>query len=395
MPIALPVLGAGSAFILNLIMKSQLSSESYGGFAAALFSVAILYMIAGLGFEQVLVRLSTVSGDSLILDRSIVVATISVIIISPAFCSVVMMMFGVIDYVDVNLIVMAIVISASILFSTLYKIQGNILSHYLFLHAWKIFLLLMVVVGFISDLRFQDYATTIYTAVIAAFIVSLLISPFKNIKIKTIVSDDSLIVFTIAGLVSVMSFSVFDGLDRILVGELFNRSVFGDYFFIFAFLISPVGIVSSYISAKRLKLYKQNFNLSNFKSDYFYTLAISLLIASVFAIALDALVRFGFIILTKDYYSIMAVVFLLAVVRGGYGMLSLAYSVLCSSRILILVGLFFASMSVAVFYFITGLMPSNYLALHDIGIVILALWIFRSYFYWFLIGYSFKEGRLI
>lgn len=382
--IMLPILGASSAFIINLIMKSHLSGDEYGGFASALFLIAVLYMIAGLGFEQVLLRLATANSSGVTIDKSVALIATAVIFFSPVFSTLLLSALGVIDRVGIAVVISAFVVSISILLSTLYKMQGRLISHYLFLHAWKIILLLLVTTNAFVASDLFDYESLIYIALVSAFIISLLRSSFNNIEIKTVSSNYNLASYAFAGLTSIFGFAIFDGLDRFLIQSLFDKAIFGDYFFIFSFLMSPVGIVSGYYSAKKLNSYKRNFRFKEFKKDYLKVLIISFLIAFVFTVFLHVLVSLEIVVLTKNYHKILWVVFLLAVVRGGYAILSLAYSVLCSSKMLIIIGLGFTAISIALFYLVTILLKSD-AGIQDVGVLVITVWILRSFVYYFLV----------
>ena len=381
----LPVLGAASAFLLNLLLKSQLTATEYGEFASILFVIAILYMIAGLGFEQVLVRLTEVDCGKVVVKMKIAIGAFLVVIFSPLLCHLILTGFGIIDGVDERILMSSFLISVSNLISTVYKINGSLLSHYLFMHTWKLILLLFVLIKcFLINNSEVSYSDLIFLSILIAFIGSCIFSSLKGVTfLSEEVSTLKLCLYFIAGATSIIGFSIFDSLDRFLVRDLFDKAVFGDYFFIFAFIMSPVGIVSGYVSTKQLRFYKENFSVSVFKYDYYRVLAVSAIIAIFFSTLIEFLTYFGVIKLMESYHEILLIICLISIVRGGYAVLSMTYSILCSSQVLILIGVVFSSMSIGAFYLLTN--TDRPVSIISLGLLLLLMWGGRSATYWFLI----------
>ena len=391
--IILPISGAASAFLVNLLLKSHLDSAAYGEFASFLFMIATLYMIAGLGFEQVLVRLTEVEGKKIVIRNNVAIFGLFVIAISPVICHYILLMFGVISESDPLITASSLLISISNLLSTLYKIDGRLISHYLFVHFWKIVLLVLVLISYIVDGGTGfGYLELISLSLVVGFMVSCFFSSFRIVTFRSAsMPMSSLLLYSAAGAISIIGFSIFDGLDRFLIKEVFDKKIFGDYFFIFAFIMSPVGIVSGYISAKQLRSYKESFNAKVFKYDYFKVLIVSAAVAITFTIFIKLLVFTGVVVLMDGYHKMLIMIFFISIIRGGYSIMSMAYSILCSSQLLIVIGVVFAGASILLFYLMINI---DGVGVVSIGLLLFILWSVRSIIYWLLIMYESKNFKI-
>jgi hypothetical protein len=391
--IILPISGAASAFLANLILKSHLDSTVYGEFASSLFMIVTLYMIAGLGYEQVLVRLTEVEGDKVVVRSNVAILGFSIIVISPIICHYILLVFGVIDESNPLIIASSFMISISNILSTLYKITGRLISHYLFLHAWKVVLLVLILVKYViqggADIVHLELVVLSLTI---GFLISCLSSSFQFVVFRNAIMPMSkLLLYSSAGAISIIGFSIFDGLDRFLIKEVFDKAVFGDYFFIFSFIMSPVAIVSGYVSAKQLSFYKKSFRVKIFKQDYFKVLIISTSVAITFTILIQLLVFTGLVTLMEGYYEMLIIIFFISIIRGGYFILSMAYSILCSSQLLILIGVVFAGIGILMFYLMSII---EGVSVVSIGLLLFILWSMRSVIYWFLIMHESKYFKM-
>lgn len=382
----LPVMGAGSAFLLNVFLKSNLPASEYGEFAALLLVVSSLFMIGALGFDNALVRLLEVDGGRLIVRHNIVLVAFGVLFIAPLVSYMLLKMVGAINIFDGFFVLFSFLISMSLLVGVLFKVKGEVASFYMVNSAWKIILLMLVALLFSSGFM-VSYPSLIVVSIFIGLVVSVLFSGCKEIYFRPGGYDLlHVAAYMVAALASIAGYAFFDLLDRFVVKEFFSSAVFGDYYFIFTFILSPVGIVAYYFSAKKLNEYKLSFNLNLLRRDFLKVTLLSLLIALFFALFVCLSVSLEILFFVVDYKWLLVVVVALAVVRGGYPIVSMAYTVVCSSRSLMLVGVFFCMLTALIYYFINIFVGGVDIIL--CSILFPVLWLGRLIVYWLLIRFE-------
>jgi hypothetical protein len=384
LPLLLPIAGAGSAFLLNLFLKSNLSASDYGDFAALLLVVSALFMIGAMGFDDVLIRLLEVSNGQVLVRNSLVFAGGGVLLVAPLVSYSLLKMVGVVQDFDTFFLGCSFFVPASMLVGTLFKVKGDVTSFYMMNSAWKVILLLFFLAAFVLNIKLS-YPLSIVVSVMLGFALSMFLTERKGV---CFCAGDSrpwrVLVYMSASFISIVGYAFFDLLDRFVIREVFTSAEFGDYYFIFTFILSPVGIVAYYFSTKQLALYKMDFNLARFRLDFSRVALLSFLLALFFSLIICVAVYFGILSFVVNYRVLLFVVVVLAVIRGGYAIVSMAYSVVCSSRSLMVVGVLFFAITVLVYYIISTYF--NVGGFIYCAAVFPVLWLARLLVYWVLIG---------
>lgn len=391
-PILMPIIGAGSTFLVNLIMKSVLSPIAYGDFAALLLIIITLYIIGLLGYEQVFIRLLKVNNGRVIIQKWLAVVAGCVLLLSPFVSFLLMDTLSIVDNLTPFFIICSLVIPASTLLSTLFKVSGDLTAHYMYMNAWKFFLLLVVIYSVSFSEANLNYIH-ILLALSVGFTLSIFISNKSNIKITSGGDLKIILIFLIAGMASITGYAIFDGMDRFIIKDLFSREVFGDYFFIFTFIMAPVSIISAYFTARKLPAYKACFDLSILQKDYFSVLFLSMAISLLFYLCIEILIWAGLIGFSEEYQGLMISVVMLAIIRGGYAMLSMAYTVVCSSRTLMIIGLLFGGISITIYWLMTNHL--DFISIFHCILLLSFFWILRSMAYWFLIRFEARNIKRV
>lgn len=386
----MPIVGAASAFLANLLLKSALEPKEYGQYAALILTITTFFVIGSLGYEQLLIRLIKVKDKKNHISSHLIIAGAGVLIASPFISYLLMSTLGVTDKPDSFFIMCSLLIPISTLLATFYKISGDLNAHYMLMNTWKLCFFISVSV-FIFLLKMPFNNTYLLSSLCIGFIASISLAKRTDIIITNDDNTKSIIKYLIAGMISIAGYAIFDGLDRFIIKANFNSETFGDYFFIFTFFMSPIGILSMYYSTRRLPFYKENFNITRMRKDYINVLIISTITATSFYFFLNILVWGEIVFLSSNYTAFIISVLLLAIIRGAYSILSISYSVICSSNTLMFTGVFFGITSLIVFFATT-----KWLVVEEVLSCIylfILLWLFRSAIYLLLIKFEVRQNN--
>lgn len=388
--ILLPVFGAGAAFVLNLFLKSSLSASSYGDFAALLLVVSSLFMIGALGFDDVLIRLLELDEGRVLVRYSIVIAGVAVILAAPMVSYILLSMVGAVQQFDIFFLCCSLFVPASMLMGTLFKVKGQISSFYLMNSLWKVILLSFVFLFFVLDF-YVEYSILIVVSIVLGFVLAVFFARHDDVVFSAGgYGVWRTMTYMLASFVSIVGYAFFDLADRFVIKELFASAEFGDYYFVFTFILSPVGIVAYYYSTKQLSAYKLKFDLVRFRADFFWVLSLSLFVAACFSSSIYFAVMLGFVSFVVDYKLLLLVVVVLAVIRGGYSIVSMAFSVVCSSGSLMAVGAGFCVVTAMAYYLMVKVLDVE--SFIYCVVVFPVLWFGRLLVYWFLIKLELKGG---
>lgn len=383
-PLIIPILGSGSAFLLNFIFKSSLPSNEYGEIASLFLITTTLFTIGAIGYEQALVRLLDIKNNVVIFRHSLILMSFLVLIITPFISYAVLNLVGAIENANIFFASISITIPACTLLATLFKVKGDLIPHYMMLNIWKFFLLIVVITTFCLQSITINYATSIASTIALGFFVSIAFAKRSGMQLLPGgPTYNHILGYLCAGFISIIGYSIFDGMDRFTINKLFTSSEFGDYFFIFTFIMSPVSIISAYFTARLLPKYKINMDINNLKADYASVVLISALISSLFSSILLIANHFNIIHFSIDPIHLVIAISLMSVIRGAYSLLSMAYTVVCSSSTLVITGALLGGLSLLAYFFITEFKTTNSILI--CSYVFIAFWSIRSILYFLLV----------
>lgn len=390
LPLAIPIVGAGSAFLLNLVLKSILTPAEYGAAASVLLSIATLFIIGAIGYEQVLTRFLEVHKGRLVISKVLIGLGFLIFIISPFISISVMLLLGLITKLSFPLALCAILIPISTSLSVLFKIRGNLVPHYILLNFWKVALLIVVIFAYVLGGMEADLLLVVASSIGCVLLLALLFARKSDVRIVNAGNSTVVVTFLFAGLTLVFGFVVFDGMDRFVIKTLFSPDIFGDYFFAFTFFMSPVGIVSAYYSARRLPVYKSGVDFGIIRSDYMKVTYISLIILIFFYGVMEVLINFDLVsFVIEERLLLMLSVCFLVVIRSGYSVLSTAYIVISSSRTIMTIGLLFGVLSLLAYLMITTW--TNDISIFFCIFTFSFFWALRSVIYWMIIDFELSK----
>jgi O-antigen/teichoic acid export membrane protein len=196
-------------------------------------------------------------------------------------------------------------------------------------------------------------------------------------------SYKSILLMYFVSMLSVFAYSSFESLDRLMMVNELSKEMFGNYYFIYNFLMAPTAILVSYYSMQRLHLYKKRFSYKEMTNDVvkisIYSMGMTIILLGV----LILLREYKFINIQGMTMDVLIFVSILCVVKHGYSMLSMSYSIVASKKSMISISLFFGFVSVVV----TNTITEFEIAVTVIGLMSLAIvmWLTRVLMYFYAI----------
>ena len=381
--VLLPMASAAASFILSFWLKIILSPESYGDFAIALFTVNILLTLGVVGYDQVIIRLSQLSKRGLELDKWIIIIGILIFMLTPGLSFVFLNAFGVVNEFSLVYLFTSWMAACIAVISILFNLQGRLLESYVISGWWKVVLLLVIGLIYICTASVVRFELLILFALMTSFVWVVIFRGKLFYLIKGRVNRGSVCLLYLSSIVSLLSYQAFEGLDRFIVMTYFDKVIFGEYFFVFNFLLAPVSIFTSYYAVKRLSLYKSNFVYDEMCIDVVKVAIFSSVTTSILLILLWSFSIFGLHDITRLEPKVIIIIALLCIARSCYSILSVAYRVVARNLSLIVVAITFGVISVIVYYLCGYLFDVLHYGVVFLSLLILLYWISRiaAYFY--------------
>lgn len=387
--VMLPLASAGSSFILSFWLKIILTPEDYGDFATVFFAANLLLGLGVVGYDQLIIRMSKLTDNGLELDKRLVNFGVLLLLLTPAVSFLLLSSFGVVEQFSFNYVVVSWSAACIAVLAILFNLQGRLVEGYLFLGSWKVVLLAIFVVIYLSEMPMLEFDSMILVALISTFFWFLFFR--RRIAVRGIhnISKTNIFMLYVSSIVSLVSYKIFDGMDRFILISNFDKVVFGDYFFVFNFLLAPISILVSYYAAKRLRVYKQGVLLRMVLNDYIAVMFLSVVVTSILLLLLVMLDSFNILEYQSIDTAVLIGIALLCAIRNGYVILSTAYKVVASKVSLLMVASLFGVSALLIYYGIDGL--GFYLDLQLLVIVVLVMWLLRSAVYFYVLNSDIKR----
>ncbi|EOU2463887.1 hypothetical protein ACNTOD_002836 [Vibrio navarrensis] len=381
--VVLPIASAAASFILSFWLKIILTPEAYGDFATAFFTVNVLLGLGVVGYDQVIIRLSKLTERGLEIDKWIVMIGVLILLLTPGLSFVFLSAFGVVSEFSLGYLFMSWMAACIAVLAILFNLQGRLLESYFFLGSWKVVLLLTVSVLYLVQLAMDEFELLILFSLAGTFVWLLVFRKRIFYLVKGQLDAKSVYLLYFSSVISLVSYQAFEGLDRFLLLSTFDKVLFGDYFFVFNFLLAPTSIFVSYYTVKRLKIYKARFSYVLMFRDYVNVSVFSVLSGLCLLGVIYSIVVFGVVSFSSLDFSSVLIVLCLCVVRNGYLVLSAAYKVVASKSTLLFVAILFGMLSILVCSFSSRFEIS--FQLNELILVVLGLWLLRILLYFYVI----------
>ena len=250
-----------SFFVLNVVLKDNLSANDYGLFSIFITYVSLLSSFGMFGFEQTLLRTAVIK-SKLEIQKNIFFPSLIAIFLS-SFIGVFLMK----SYYDISVnyimfYLLSIFIIVTKLSFNLYRLLSNFFLAQLVLNFWKIVLTLVILYCVLTKNNFSlEYIFIIIFITFSISIISIL-GWVKKIQFINVESFSSLIKKSFLFFIALLTISLMGFGDRFFIEGRFGLEMLGDYFFFLNIFLFPFSLFQSYIGFKEIVSFKKNFSIT-------------------------------------------------------------------------------------------------------------------------------------
>ena len=254
-------LSSFSFFILNIILKDNLSPDDYGLFSIFISYISLLSSFGMFGFEQTLLRTSKIKSKLEIEKEIILPALLSI------FLSSIIGTFLMLSNYDINMsfllfcLLSFIVITTKLLYNLFRLLSSYILSQ-ITLNFWKILLTIIICSTYVIHYKFTiDF---IFNTVLLLFAISLLFAFFlyKKIDLTNTIKTTLLLKKSFLFFIALLTISLLGYGDRFFIESRFGLATLGDYFFYLNVFLFPFSLFQTYIGFKEIVTFKKSYSIS-------------------------------------------------------------------------------------------------------------------------------------
>jgi hypothetical protein len=313
------ILVFGAIFYLTSIFvaKKHLAPEQYGLYSLILFILTMSSSFGCLGSEQVFMRLSSLSGGRILVNKLITVIPIILAFVFSVFLAYYYYYTSGLSFIFV--FITGVSQSVLMFYYNVLRIKSWFKLSQLINVIPKLCVLLLTslmylnIIDFMFFLKFLSLLLMLLTVVITFFIFKIKFS--FEIKLKR---NDFL--FFPSYFLSLLTLFFVSNFDKLIINNSKNIILFGEYFFIFSVALQPFLLIHSYLGFKSIVFFKKNksFNLSQ-------SIKKSLMISILSFFYLGTIFLFkDMLALDKLNLFCCVIIFIMIFVRGIYSYLSAA-----------------------------------------------------------------------
>ena len=257
--------GSFCFFILNILLKEQISSYDYGTYSMFITYISLLSSFGMLGFEQTLLRTSEIK-SKLEIDKGIIFPSIISILFVSTIGSYLMFNNYDIQLDVLTLFVFSILVILTKLIFNLYRLRSKFTISQISINFWKIALFFIVGYYILFDIDFtiQDLFVSVFflfciSGVLILGILNKVVFNYNKSGLELV--KKSSLFFLILFTISLISFG-----DRFFIESRFGLSELGDYFFYINIFLFPFSLFQTYIGFKEIVSFKKDFSLKLLRS---------------------------------------------------------------------------------------------------------------------------------
>ena len=322
------IAGAGSIFLVNIVLKATLSDFQYGEYSIFITFIQVCISFGFLGLEQVFLRLSEVSNKQEILtDKKLLRLTFGVgFLFSLLFSLVFSNIFLKIEIAIWLLLLMTFSTSLVMFLYNVVRLKKQFVIAQLFNNMWKY--IVLVITGFLLIKGDVNAKTLIeiftYVSIGSAAFFSIYV--IKNIPFKftNSFSLSDIYKYSFHFIISMLTLTIIGFFDRFYIKAFFGSVAFGNYFYLSTIFYFPFALLQGYVGFKELVFFKTNASLPILKKKLIRINFLSLGIAVVIFGTSYVLNKLQ-IIPTINFNASTTIIFILmalGVLRINYSMLS-------------------------------------------------------------------------
>ena len=373
-------------FVLNFVLKDNLSSSDYGLFSIFITYISLLSSFGMFGFEQTLLRTSSIK-SKLEIQKNILFPSLFVICLSSSIGVFLMKSSFDINISYILFFLLSILIILIKLIYNLYRLISNFFLAQLVLNLWKIILTLIFIYFILYD--YDISLNLIFHVVFALFSLSVffVIKIYNKVRFKKLKNSYSLIKKSFLFFVAVLTLSLMGYGDRFFIESRFGLIKLGDYFFYLNIFLFPFSLFQSYIGFKEIVSFKKNFSISLLNHKIYNVLKSSLIFSIMLVFIFYLIDYFGLYNLQmSSNLNIIIPLIILGNIKMVYSLLSSAIGALSNDKMLYKINL----KSILSLILICPIMfyYSNTILLTILFVII--LWIIRCFIWYFELNKKIK-----
>jgi len=378
------IAGAGSIFLVNIVLKATLSDFQYGEYSIFITFLQVCVSFGFLGLEQVFLRLSEVRDDKLLTDKKLLKITFVVgLLFSLLLSAVFSKIFLKIQVATTLLMLLTFSTSLMMFLYNVVRLKKQFVVAQLFNNMWKYIVLVITGILLIGGNVNTKTLIEIFTYVSIGSATLFSIYVIKNIPFKFTNSFElsAIYKYSFHFVISMLSITFIGFFDRFYIKALFGSEAFGDYFYLATIFYFPFALLQGYVGFKELVFFKTNASLPILKRKLRNINVLSVIIAIAIYGAAYVLNDLE-VIPAIDFTSSGSVIFILmalGVLRINYSMLSSVLGATGSIKIIRN-----ANIQSLVFILLIFAAGSNYLiSVEAVAFCILLVWISRILVWYF------------
>ena len=378
------IAGAGSIFLVNIVLKATLSDFQYGEYSIFITFLQVCISFGFLGLEQVFLRLSEVRDDKLLTDKKLLKITFVVgLLFSLLLSAVFSKIFLKIQVATTLLMLLTFSTSLMMFLYNVVRLKKQFVVAQLFNNMWKYIVLVITGILLIGGNVNAKTLIEIFTYVSVGSATFFSIYVIKNIPFKFTNSFElsAIYKYSFHFVISMLSITFIGFFDRFYIKALFGSEAFGDYFYLATIFYFPFALLQGYVGFKELVFFKTNASLPILKRKLRDINVLSVIIAIAIygaAYVLNDLEVIPAIDFTSSG-SVILILMALGVLRINYSMLSSVLGATGSIKIIRN-----ANIQSLVFILLIFAAGSNYLiSVEAVAFCILLVWISRILVWYF------------
>lgn len=378
------IAGAGSIFLVNIVLKATLSDFQYGEYSIFITFLQVCISFGFLGLEQVFLRLSEVRDDKLLTDKKLLKITFVVgLLFSLLLSAVFSKIFLKIQVATTLLMLLTFSTSLMMFLYNVVRLKKQFVVAQLFNNMWKYIVLVITGILLIGGNVNAKTLIEIFTYVSIGSATFFSIYVIKNIPFKFTNSFElsAIYKYSFHFVISMLSITFIGFFDRFYIKALFGSEAFGDYFYLATIFYFPFALLQGYVGFKELVFFKTNASLPILKRKLRNINVLSVIIAIAIygaAYVLNDLEVIPAIDFTSSG-SVILILMALGVLRINYSMLSSVLGATGSIKIIRN-----ANIQSLVFILLIVTAGSNYLiSVEAVAFCILLVWISRILVWYF------------
>lgn len=321
-------------FVLNLVLKDNLSANDYGLFSIFITYISLLSSFGMFGFEQTLLRTAVIK-SKLKIQKNIFFPTLIAICVSSLIGVSLMKSHYDINVDYILFFLLSIFIIVTKLSFNLFRLLSNFFLAQLVLNFWKIVLTLVILYYLLTNNNFSLEDVCIIIFITFSISITSILGWVKKIQFIKVGTFSSLIKKSFLFFIALLTISLMGFGDRFFIESRFGLELVGDYFFFLNIFLFPFSLFQSYLGFKEIVSFKKNFSITILDNKISKVLKSSFVFSIILFFILYLIDHVGLYNLEiSSNLSIIIPLIILGNIKMVYSLLSSAIGALSNDKML-------------------------------------------------------------